>query len=400
MYGKIKGDLAKGLQEIKDAGLHKDERVITTPQGAEIKVTTGQTVLNFCANNYLGLSSHPKVIEAAHAGLKRWGYGLSSVRFICGTQELHKMLERKVSEFLGTEDTILYAACFDANGGAFEPLLDKESAILTDALNHASVIDGIRLCKAQRYIYEHMNMADLEAKLQEAQNAKYRIIATDGVFSMDGDIAPLDKICDLAEKYDALVMFDDCHASGFLGKTGRGTHEYHNVMKRVDLITTTFGKALGGASGGCVSGHKELIAWLRQKSRPYLFSNTLAPAVAAGTLAVLELLSSTTELRDKLERNQKMFRRMMTEVGFDIRPGDHPIVPIMFGKFENDAKLAQDFAAKLLDEGIYVIGFSYPVVPRGQARIRVQLSAAHEEEHIHKAVDAFTEIGKELKVIA
>jgi glycine C-acetyltransferase len=400
MYGRIKEDLRQGLEEIREAGLFKAERVITTQQGAAIKVTTGQEVLNFCANNYLGLSSHPKLIEAAHEALDRWGYGMSSVRFICGTQELHKTLERKVSGFLGTDDTILYAACFDANGGVFEPFLDKESAILTDALNHASVIDGIRLCKAQRYIYEHMNLADLEAKLKEARGAKYRMIATDGVFSMDGDIAPLKEICALAEKHDALVMVDDSHASGFVGKTGRGTHEYHGVMDKVDLITTTFGKALGGASGGCTSGRAELIEWLRQKSRPYLFSNTLAPTVAAGTVAVMDLLSATTELRDKLERNQKMFRRMMTEAGFEIRPGDHPIVPIMFGKFPNDAKLAQDFAARLLDEGIYVIGFSYPVVPRGQARIRVQLSAAHEEEHIQRAVQAFTKVGRELKVIA
>jgi glycine C-acetyltransferase len=400
MYGKIKEDLRKGIEEVRGAGLYKKERIITTPQGPQIKVSTGESVLNFCANNYLGLSSHPRLIEAAHQALERWGYGMSSVRFICGTQELHKTLERKVSEFLGMEDTILYAACFDANGGVFEPLLDKDCAILTDALNHASVIDGIRMCKAQRYIYNHMDMADLEAKLQEAQGAKYRMVATDGVFSMDGDIAPLKDICKLADKYDALVMVDDSHASGFIGKTGRGTHEYHGVMDRVDLITTTFGKALGGASGGCTSGRAEMIEWLRQKSRPYLFSNTLAPTVAAGTVAVMDLLSATTELRDKLERNQKMFRRMMSTAGFDIRPGDHPIVPIMFGKFEDDARLATEFADRLLKEGIYVIGFSYPVVPRGQARIRVQLSAAHEEEHIHKAVGAFTKIGKALKVIA
>jgi glycine C-acetyltransferase len=325
---------------------------------------------------------------------------MSSVRFICGTQELHKTLERKVAEFLGKDDSILFAACFDANGGVFEPFLDKDCAILTDALNHASVIDGIRLCKAERYIVNHLDMADLETKLKQAQGARYRMVATDGVFSMDGDIAPLKQICDLADKYDALVMVDDSHATGFMGKTGRGTHEYNDVMDRVDLITTTFGKALGGASGGCIAGHAEMIEWLRQKSRPYLFSNTLAPAVAAGTSAVLDLLNSSTGLRDKLEKNQRMFRMMMTEAGFDIRPGDHPIVPIMFGKFDNDAKLAQEFAARLLDEGIYVIGFSYPVVPRGQARIRVQLSAAHEEEHIVKAVNAFTKIGKQLKVIA
>jgi glycine C-acetyltransferase len=400
MYGKIRADLRKGLQEIRDAGLYKEERIIVSHQGPEIRVSTGQKVLNFCANNYLGLSSHPRVLDAARQGLKDWGYGMSSVRFICGTQELHKTLERKVAEFLGKDDSILFAACFDANGGVFEPFLDKDCAILTDALNHASVIDGIRLCKAERYIVNHLDMADLETKLKQAQGARYRMVATDGVFSMDGDIAPLKQICDLADKYDALVMVDDSHATGFMGKTGRGTHEYNDVMDRVDLITTTFGKALGGASGGCIAGHAEMIEWLRQKSRPYLFSNTLAPAVAAGTSAVLDLLNSSTGLRDKLEKNQRMFRMMMTEAGFDIRPGDHPIVPIMFGKFDNDAKLAQEFAARLLDEGIYVIGFSYPVVPRGQARIRVQLSAAHEEEHIVKAVNAFTKIGKQLKVIA
>ena len=399
MYGKIKADLQKELQAVREAGLYKEERVITTPQGPEIKVSTGQTVLNFCANNYLGLSSHPAVIEAAHKCLDEWGYGMSSVRFICGTQEIHKVLEKKTAEFLGKEDSILFAACFDANGGVFEPFLDKDCAIITDSLNHASVIDGIRLCKAQRHIMEHMNLEDLEAKLKATQDCKYRMVATDGVFSMDGDIAPLKGICDLAEKYDALVMTDECHASGFIGKTGRGTHEYHGVMDRVDVITTTYGKALGGASGGCIAGPKEMIEWLRQKARPYLFSNTLAPAVVAGSIAVMDLLTKTTELRDKLEKNQKMFRTAMTDAGFDIRTGDHPIVPIMFGKFEDDAKLANQFASRLLAEGIYVIGFSFPVVPRGQARIRVQLSAAHEEEHISKAVDAFTKIGKELKVI-
>ena len=400
MYGKIRDDLRKGLQEIRDAGLYKEERIIVSHQGPEIRVSTGQTVLNFCANNYLGLSSDPRVLDAARQGLEDWGYGMSSVRFICGTQELHKTLERKVARFLGKDDSILFAACFDANGGVFEPFLDKDCAILTDALNHASVIDGIRLAKAERYIVNHLDMADLEAKLKQAQGAKYRMVATDGVFSMDGDIAPLKQICDLADKYDALVMVDDSHATGFMGRTGRGTHEYNEVMDRVDLITTTFGKALGGASGGCIAGHAEMIEWLRQKSRPYLFSNTLAPTVAAGTSAVLDLLNSSTGLRDKLEKNQRMFRKMMSEAGFDIRPGDHPIVPIMFGKFDNDAKLAQEFAARLLDEGIYVIGFSYPVVPRGQARIRVQLSAAHEEAHIVKAVNAFTKIGRQLKVIA
>ncbi|MCK4412209.1 MAG: glycine C-acetyltransferase [Candidatus Eisenbacteria sp.] len=400
MYGKIKEDLRRGLDETRKAGLYKDERIIVSHQGPEIEVSTGKRVLNFCANNYLGLSSHPKVLAAARQGLEEWGYGMSSVRFICGTQQIHKTLERKVADFLGVDDAILYAACFDANGGVFEPFMDKDSAILTDALNHASVIDGIRLTKAQRFIYQHMDMADLEAKLKEAQGAKYRLIATDGVFSMDGDIAPLKEICDLADKHDALVMVDDSHATGFMGKRGRGIHEYHDVMQRVDLVTTTFGKALGGASGGCTAGHAEMIEWLRQKSRPYLFSNTLAPAVAAGTVAVMDLLSATTELRDRLERNQRQFREMMTAAGFDIRPGDHPIVPIMFGKFDDDARLAQEFAERLLDEGIYVIGFSFPVVPRGQARIRVQLSAAHEEEHIEKAVAAFTKIGQALKVIA
>jgi len=399
MYGKIKNDLAKELQATKDAGLFKDERVIMTEQGAEIKVKTGQTVLNFCANNYLGLSSHPDIIKAAHAALDEWGYGMSSVRFICGTQDIHKQLEAKVSEFLGTEDTILYAACFDANGGVFEPFLDADCAVISDALNHASIIDGVRLCKAKRFRYEHANMADLERCLKESQDAKYRLVCTDGIFSMDGDIAKLDKICDLCEKYDALVLVDDSHSTGFMGKHGKGTHEYRGVLGRIDLITTTFGKALGGASGGCTSGRKEMIEWLRQKSRPYLFSNTLAPVVAGATLKVFEILSETTELRDKLERNQRYFREKMTEAGFDIIPGDHAIVPIMFGKFENDAKLAQDFARDMLDEGIYVIGFSFPVVPRGQARIRVQLSAGHEMEHIDKAIEAFIKIGKRHNVI-
>lgn len=399
MYGKIKEDLRKELQAIRDAGLYKDERVIMTPQGPEIKVKTGQTVMNFCANNYLGLSSHPEIIKAAHKALDEWGYGMSSVRFICGTQDIHRRLEAKVSEFLGMDDTILYAACFDANGGVFEPFLDDSCAVISDALNHASIIDGVRLCKAKRFRFKHNDMDDLERCLKESQDAKYRLVCTDGAFSMDGDIARLKGICNLADKYDAMVLVDDSHATGFMGKHGRGTHEYNDVMGRVDLITTTFGKALGGASGGCTSGRAELIEWLRQKSRPYLFSNTLAPAVAGATLKVFELLSSTTELRDKLEKNQRYFREKMTEAGFDIIPGDHPIVPIMFGKFENDAKLAQDFARDLLDEGIYVIGFSYPVVPKGQARIRVQLSAAHEIEHIDKAITAFTKIGKKYKVI-
>ncbi|HUX06814.1 MAG TPA: glycine C-acetyltransferase [Acidobacteriota bacterium] len=399
MYGKIKGDLQKELQEIRDAGLYKSERIIMGPQGPVIKVKSGQEVLNFCANNYLGLSSHPKLIEAAHKTLDKWGYGLSSVRFICGTQDIHKTLEAKAAKFLGKEDAILFVACFDANGGVFEPFLGKDDAIITDALNHASIIDGIRLCKAQRFIFQHADMADLEAKLKEAQGCRYRMVATDGVFSMDGDIAKLPEICDLAEKYDAMVMVDDSHATGFMGKTGRGTHEHHNVMDRVDIITTTFGKALGGASGGCIAGPKEMIEMSRQRSRPYLFSNTLCPAVAGGTIQVLDLLSETTELRDKLENSTKYFRDKMTAAGFDIRPGVHPIVPIMFGKFENDAPLAQEFAEKLLAEGIYVIGFFYPVVPKGQARIRVQISAGHEIEHIDRAVAAFTKVGKELKVI-
>jgi glycine C-acetyltransferase len=399
MYGKIKEDLARELQETRDAGLYKEERVIMTPQGAEIKVKTGETVLNFCANNYLGLSSHPKLIEAAHKTLDKWGYGLSSVRFICGTQDLHKQLEAKVSEFLGTEDAILYAACFDANGGVFEPFFTDESAIISDALNHASIIDGVRLCKAQRFRYANNDMNELENCLKKAKDLKYRIVCTDGVFSMDGNIANLKGICDLAEKYDALVLVDDSHATGFMGKTGRGTHEYNGVMDRVDIITTTFGKALGGASGGCTAGPREMIEWLRQKSRPYLFSNTLAPAVAGATLEMFNILMATTDLRDKLENNQRYFREKMTAAGFDIRPGDHPIVPIMFGKFENDAKLAQDFAKDMLAEGIYVIGFSYPVVPKGQARIRVQLSAAHEMSHIDKAIEAFIKIGKKHGVI-
>jgi glycine C-acetyltransferase len=399
MYGRIRDDLRSELEKLRQEGLYKDERVITSPQGVRIKVKPGREVLNFCANNYLGLSSHPKVIQAAHETLDRWGFGLSSVRFICGTQEIHKELERKVSEFLGTDDTILYAACFDANGGVFEPFLGPEDAVISDELNHASIIDGVRLTKAQRFRYKHADMADLERCLKEAQGARYRMICTDGVFSMDGDIAPLPEICDLAEKYDALVMVDDSHATGFVGKTGRGTHEYHGVMGRVDLITTTFGKALGGASGGCTSGRRELIEWLRQKSRPYLFSNTLAPAVVGATLAVLDLLSETTELRDKLERNHRYFRQRMREAGFDIPEGDHPIVPIMLGRFPNDAKLAQDMARELLEEGIYVIGFSYPVVPRGKARIRVQLSAAHETEDIDRAVEAFTKVGRKLGVI-
>ncbi len=399
MYGKIKEDLTKEIQSIHDAGLYKGERIIMTPQGAEIEVKGGKEVLNFCANNYLGLSSHPKVIEAAHKTLDEWGYGMSSVRFICGTQDIHKILEQKISTFLQTDDTILFAACFDANGGVFEPLIGAEDAIITDQFNHASIIDGIRLCKAQRYIFKHADMTDLEEKLKEAQGVRYRLIATDGVFSMDGDIAKLDEICELADKYNAMVMIDDAHSTGFLGKTGRGTPEYRGVMGRIDIITGTLGKALGGASGGFISGRKELIEFYRQRSRPYLFSNTLAPAVVGASIAVFDLLSETTELRDKLEANTKYFREKMTEAGFDIRPGVHPIVPIMLGKFENDAKLSQDMARDLLDDGIYVIGFYYPVVPKGDARIRVQLSAAHEKHHLEKAIEAFTKVGKKYNVI-
>jgi len=386
--------IGKEIDDIKASGLYKTERVISSPQDAEITVN-GKTVLNFCANNYLGLSSHPKVIQAAYAAIGSHGYGMSSVRFICGTQDIHKQLEKKIADFLGTEDTILYAACFDANGGIFEPLLNEEDAIISDALNHASIIDGVRLCKAQRLRYEHNNMDDLEAKLREASKCRNRMVVTDGVFSMDGTIAQLDKICDLADKYDTIVMIDECHASGFMGKTGRGTHEYRGVMGRIDLITGTLGKALGGASGGFTSGRKEIIDLLRQRSRPYLFSNTLAPSITGASIAVLNMLSETTELRDKLERNTKYFRSKMGEAGFDIKSGEHPIVPIML----YDAVVAQNFAAKLLEEGIYVIGFFFPVVPKGQARIRVQLSAAHEQHHLDKAISAFTKIGKELNVL-
>jgi glycine C-acetyltransferase len=395
MYGKIRDALSAQLREIHDQGLYKGERVISGPQNVEITVEKGERVLNFCANNYLGLSSHPKVIEAAHRALDEWGYGMSSVRFICGTQSIHKELERKVSEFLGMDDTVLYAACFDANGGVFEPLLGADTAVITDALNHASIIDGIRLTKAKRYIYQHADMDDLEAKLLDARDAQFRLIATDGVFSMDGDIAKLDVICDLADKFDSLVLVDDSHATGFIGPTGMGTHEYCGVMGRVDLITTTFGKALGGASGGCTSGRKEIIEILRQRSRPYLFSNTLPPAVVGATIAVFDLLSQTTELRDRLEENTRYFRQQMGKRGFDIRPGVHPIVPIML----YDARLAQDMAAELLAEGIYVIGFSFPVVPKGQARIRVQISAAHTREQLDKAISAFERVGKRLGVV-
>ncbi|MEE6185749.1 glycine C-acetyltransferase [Niabella digestorum] len=394
MNEKFVQRIANELEEIKASGLYKTERIITGPQGAEIEVN-GRKVLNFCANNYLGLSSHPDVIKAAHATIDSRGYGMSSVRFICGTQDIHKELERKLSEFLGTEDTILYAAAFDANGGVFEPLFNDQDAIISDALNHASIIDGVRLCKAQRFRYEHNNMADLEAKLREAAGCRSRIIVTDGSFSMDGTIAQLDKIVELAEKYDAVIMVDESHSSGFLGKTGRGTHEYRGVMGKIDIITGTLGKALGGASGGFTSGRKEIIDMLRQKSRPYLFSNTLAPAIVGASIAVLDMLSASTHLRDKLEYNTKYFREKMTQAGFDIKPGDHPIVPIML----YDAVLAAKFADQLLNEGVYVIGFFYPVVPKGQARIRVQLSAAHEQEHLDKAIAAFTKVGKELGVL-
>ena len=394
MNQKFVSRISGELEEIKQAGLFKEERIITSEQGAEIEVN-GKKVLNFCANNYLGLSSHPKVLEAAKKYIDYRGYGMSSVRFICGTQDIHKELEQKISAFLGTEDTILYAAAFDANGGVFEPLFNELDAIISDALNHASIIDGVRLCKAQRFRYEHNNMADLEVKLKESSKLRSRIIVTDGSFSMDGTIAQLDKICDLADQYDAIVMIDECHSSGFLGKTGRGTHEYRGVMGRIDIITGTLGKALGGASGGFTSGRKEIIEMLRQRSRPYLFSNTVAPSIVGASIAVLDLLSSTTELRDKLEYNTKYFRTKMTEAGFDIKPGDHPIVPIML----YDAVLAQNFAAKLLEEGIYVIGFFFPVVAKGQARIRVQLSAAHEQQHLDKAIAAFTKVGKALAVL-
>lgn len=384
------------LQAIKDAGLYKNERVIVTPQGADIRIESGAEVINFCANNYLGLSSHPEVIAAAKRAIDSHGYGMSSVRFICGTQDIHKTLEAKISEFLGTEDTILYAAAFDANGGVFEPLLGAEDAIISDELNHASIIDGVRLCKAQRFRYKNCDMADLETQLKTAQDARHRIIVTDGAFSMDGSVAPLGAICDLADKYEALVMIDESHCTGFIGKTGRGTHELHGAMGRIDIITGTLGKALGGASGGFTSGRKEIVDMLRQRSRPYLFSNTLAPAIAGASIAVLDMLSETTELRDKLEYNTKYFREKMTKAGFDIKPGVHPIVPVML----YEAPLAQEFAARMLSEGIYVIGFYYPVVPKGKARIRVQLSAAHEQHHLDAAIAAFTKVGKELGVIA
>ncbi len=397
MYDQFKTVLVKELEGIKEAGLFKNERIITSPQAAEITIAGGKEVLNFCANNYLGLSSHPKVIEAAKAAIDSHGFGLSSVRFICGTQDIHKILEQKISEFLGTEDTILYAAAFDANGGVFEPLFGEKDAIISDALNHASIIDGVRLTKSMRYRYEHNSMEDLEIKLKEAiaAGAQQKIIVTDGAFSMDGTIAQLDKIVELAEKYEALVMTDECHSSGFLGKTGRGVHELKGVMGRVDIITGTLGKALGGASGGFTSGRKEIIELLRQRSRPYLFSNTLAPSIAGASIAVFDLLSQTTALRDTLEENTRYFREKITAAGFDIKPGTHPIVPIML----YDAVVSQKMAEKLLEKGIYVIGFYYPVVPKGQARIRVQISAAHTRAHLDHAIQAFIEVGKELGVI-
>ncbi len=394
MYGNFKEHLQAELKNIEESGLFKRERVITSEQGAVVKVN-GKDVIIFCANNYLGLSSHPKVVEAAHKTLDRHGYGMSSVRFICGTQDIHKELEQKLSKFVGQEDTILYAACFDANGGVFEPLMGEEDAIISDELNHASIIDGVRLCKAERYRYKNCDMADLEEQLKAAQKNRFRLIVTDGVFSMDGFVAPLDKICDLADKYNAMVMVDESHASGFIGKTGRGTIELKNVMHRVDIVTGTLGKALGGAMGGFTSGKKEVIEMLRQRSRPYLFSNSLAPHIVGASIAVLDMLKETTSLRDKLEENVNYFKQGIKKVGLEIKEGDSAIVPVML----YDAKLAQTFAAKLLDEGIYVIGFFYPVVPKDKARIRVQLSAAHEKEHLDKALAAFEKVGKELGVI-
>ncbi len=395
MYTTLQPVLQQELADIKEAGLYKTERIITSPQGADITVQGGKEVINFCANNYLGLSANPRVIEAAKKAMNSHGYGLSSVRFICGTQDIHKELERKLSEFLGTEDTILYAAAFDANGGVFEPLFNEQDAIISDELNHASIIDGVRLSKAQRLRYKHDDMADLEAQLQQTESCRHRIIVTDGAFSMDGTIAQLDKITTLAEKYRALVMIDESHCTGFMGETGRGSHEYHHVMDKIDIITGTLGKALGGASGGFTSGRKEIIDLLRQRSRPYLFSNTLAPAITGASIEVLDILQGSTALKEKLESNTGYFRQKMTEAGFDIKPGVHPIVPVML----YEATLAQEFAAKMLDEGIYVIGFYFPVVAKGKARIRVQMSAAHDVEHLDKAVAAFTKVGKQLGVI-
>ncbi len=397
MYKTLQPVLQKELQSIRDAGLYKKERIITSPQGADIRTSDGKEVVNFCANNYLGLSSHPRVLAAAKRAIDTHGFGLSSVRFICGTQDIHKVLEEKICKYLSTDDTILYAAAFDANGGVFEPLLGAEDAIISDELNHASIIDGVRLCKAMRYRYKHNDMADLQKQLGEVRqgNAKQIMIVTDGAFSMDGTIAQLDKICDLADRYEAIVMTDECHSTGFLGKTGRGVPEHRGVIGRVDIITGTLGKALGGASGGFTSGRKEIIELLRQRSRPYLFSNTLAPSITGASIEVFNMLSETTELRDKLENNTKYFRAEMTKAGFDIKPGEHPIVPIML----YEAPLAQQFADRLLEKGIYVIGFFFPVVAKGQARIRVQISAAHDRHHLDKAIRAFTEVGKELNVL-
>ncbi len=414
MFGKMKNYLATELQSLEDQKLYKHERIIESPQAAEITVK-GKKVLNFCANNYLGLSSHPELIKAAHEEIDHRGFGLSSVRFICGTQDIHKQLEKKVADFLGMDESILFCSCFDANGAVFEPLFGAQDAIITDALNHASIIDGVRLAKAQRWVYKHSDMRDIEEEdpstgkvlkglercLKEAdeKGCRFKVIATDGVFSMDGDIANLNGICDLAEKYDALVMVDESHSSGFMGKTGRGTHELKGVMGRIDIITTTFGKALGGASGGCIAGHKEVIDWMRNKARPYLFSNTLAPSVVGATMKCLDILTASTELRDKLEANTKKFRKEMTEAGFDIIPGEHPITPIMFGKYENCSELAVKFADRMLEEGVYVTAFSFPVVPRGKDRIRVQISAAHSTEHLDTAIAAFKKVGRELGMI-
>ena len=395
MYGKLQVHLKNEIEEIKSAGLYKSERIITSPQGPEIKLNTGQEVLNFCANNYLGLSNHPAVVEGARKGMETHGFGLSSVRFICGTQDMHKALEQRIASYFGTEDTILYAACFDANGGVFEPLFDNQDAIISDALNHASIIDGVRLCKAVRYRYAHADMTDLEKQLQEAQSQRHRIIVTDDVFSMDGDIAKMDQICALAEKYDALVMTDVCHSAGFIGKTGRGAAEYCHVKDQVDIITGTLGKAMGGGLGGFTTGRKEIIELLRQRSRPYLFSNSLSPAILGASLAVFDLIENDTTLRDKLMENTAYFRQKIAAAGFDLKPSDSAIVALML----YDAPLSQKFAARMLDEGIYVIGFYYPVVPQGQARIRIQLSAAHERHHLDKAIAAFIKVGKELGVI-
>jgi len=394
VFGSLREEIQRQLADIREAGLYKEERIVTTPQDAHIEVTGGPRVLNLCANNYLGLAEHPAVIQAAHDTLDKWGYGMASVRFICGTQQIHKDLERRISEFLGTEDTILYTSCFDANGGLFETLLRPEDAILSDALNHASIIDGVRLCKAQRFRYQNNDMADLETQLQSAKDARFRMVATDGVFSMDGYVANLPAICDLAEKYESLVMVDDSHAVGFMGQHGRGTHEYHRVMDRVDILTGTLGKALGGASGGYTSGRKEIIELLRQRSRPYLFSNTVAPAIVGASLKALELLMESTELRDRLERNTKFFREGIAKLGFEVLPGEHPICPIMLG----DAALATKMADALLEKGIYVIGFSYPVVPKGQARIRTQISAAHSREDLEFALEQFAAVGKQLGI--